>query len=214
MTLPKKCDLPSKTQFVKYNSLEWYSITITVADDKLQFWNDPWNIRPVNFMKFFHKYFEFLGRHAFYEFHLEVSKKSRLHFHGVIRPRNELSFLLTVPHKLEVLGFYEIDTIDDIDIWRKYYTKQSELWKTYLPEFDPVLKFQQPNPIKAIEIPIDTDSDTSISLGRREPPPVRRARRAASTQRSCLAASAPSARSASATRKRSKKLKNSYSIQL
>lgn len=135
-----------KQSFVSFKKGVTYALTLTLSDDERQFFNIPPHQRVNNIQKFMTRYLSFLGQYAYYELHLEVSKAGRLHYHGIITPRDELDFLLSVPNKFKKLGFYEIDTIDDISIWKEYYTKQDYLFdKAKLPH---ILKFAQSNPLK------------------------------------------------------------------
>ncbi len=65
-----------------------------------------------------------------FSYHLRLeSKNGRLHFHGVIRIKDPLTFDVLVLPIWKELCTYEIDTINDMDKWITYCTKCEPLWK-------------------------------------------------------------------------------------
>lgn len=53
----------------------------------------------------------------------EISLQSRWHWHGIIKIKHPYEFYAVTLKKLSAIASYEIDTIDDIILWRKYITK-------------------------------------------------------------------------------------------
>jgi len=64
----------------------------------------------------------------------EYSSKSRWHLHGIIRSIYKHAFYLHDVPQLLQLGIIEIDTIDDMDVWMLYCTKNHPLNINNLPE--------------------------------------------------------------------------------
>jgi hypothetical protein len=62
-----------------------------------------------------------------YYFHIEFSSTGRLHLHGVVKIHRVIDFYLYTLRKLQSISTYEIDTIQDYNIWSTYCTKQSDL---------------------------------------------------------------------------------------
>lgn len=63
-------------------------------------------------------------------------KNGRIHFHGVIKFIQPLKFDMLVLPLWKELWTYEIDTIDDINVWFKYCTKQQSILKITFPELN------------------------------------------------------------------------------
>lgn len=74
---------------------------------------------------------------AQYTGNIEISKKGRLHFHGVLNILDEVLFYLYSIPRLQSAGSYEIDTIEDIVKWKEYCEKQEDYWSEYNPLIQP-----------------------------------------------------------------------------
>jgi len=61
------------------------------------------------------------------------TKNGRIHFHGVIQIRQPLVFDVFVLPFWKNICTYEIDTIEDVDIWLSYMSKQNALWHAEFP---------------------------------------------------------------------------------
>lgn len=62
---------------------------------------------------------------------LEVSRRGRFHYHGVIQVMKPLEFVIHDAKMLAHYGCYEIDTIADMQKWLTYCMKQQELITVY-----------------------------------------------------------------------------------
>jgi len=58
---------------------------------------------------------------------MEVSSNGRLHWHGVIRIKDIKKFYVDIVPCLQARYSYEIDTIQDMETWMKYCTKQKHI---------------------------------------------------------------------------------------
>lgn len=66
----------------------------------------------------------------YYSLRLEVSPRGRLHYHGIISFRSKeeiLDFFIYSVHLLQKHFMYEIDTIEDRQVWDEYCTKQEHI---------------------------------------------------------------------------------------
>jgi len=118
----------------------WYSITIN-PDDKHQFFGKA--DRMQQFRSYVHAGLLFLKTmHIDYHLYLELSEPKtnakwskngpRLHCHGILRFRSTLSiknFLLMGIYNLTRWCNYDIDTIDSMETWHLYCTKQQHIIK-------------------------------------------------------------------------------------
>lgn len=70
-----------------------------------------------------------LGTHKDYQFKLypELSSTGRLHYHGTIKITNPFNFYLNLQKVIDDCTM-EIDSIQDMETWAKYITKQEHLW--------------------------------------------------------------------------------------
>lgn len=109
-----------------YKQGTWYTLTINPPDSK-QFFNMHTG-REFKFISYWHDQLLRLKLYAEFELYVEVSLKGRLHFHGKVNPKDTLNFLLYGVKILESFGIYEIDTIEDMKTWKKYYMKDQKYW--------------------------------------------------------------------------------------
>lgn len=109
-----------------YETNTWYSFSLNPPDTK-QFYGTKAG-REFAFMGYWHDALYSLKTYAKFELYVEVSLKGRLHFHGIIMPKDTLNFLLYGVKMIESFGMYEIDTIADEDRWKKYYMKDQKYW--------------------------------------------------------------------------------------
>lgn len=77
------------------------------------------------------------------EVNMEISRRSRFHFHGVIRISDPLHFVI---HDLKMLahyGTYEIDKINNNEVWNAYCEKQQHLIEGYAKKYDMFSSYSQ-----------------------------------------------------------------------
>lgn len=65
-------------------------------------------------------------RYAEIDIVTEISSKGRLHYHGYIYILDPVNFIFYDLRKLKHYGTYEIDHINNEDVWRTYVYKQQE----------------------------------------------------------------------------------------
>lgn len=122
-----------------FNEKNWYSITLNPPDSK-QFYKTPVG-REFTFLTYWHDQLYKLKTYARFELYVEVSLRGRLHFHGLIQSKDTLNFHLYGVKLLESFGVYEIDTISDMDHWKKYYMKDQKYWLKRLKSFKKTYPF-------------------------------------------------------------------------
>lgn len=66
----------------------------------------------------------------------ELSRKGRFHFHGYIKINKILEFYIHDLAKLRHYGTYEIDKINNEDVWETYIHKQERIMKKYCQTHD------------------------------------------------------------------------------
>lgn len=79
---------------------------------------------------------------------LESSPLGRLHFHGTIAIRKVAQFALHDMPRLIEAGTFEIDNIENENIWNDYCAKQKHIWKCYIEKLfpnNPIIKYQMTN---------------------------------------------------------------------
>lgn len=116
-----------------YESGNTYAVTLN-PQDKYQYFGNPDRLQKLH-----NKLYElFLNRPKGmdYKFFFEISEPKllkcekggpRIHIHGWITFNTDKSvykFLLTFLYKLQHIGILDIDTIDNMDTWQSYCTKQ------------------------------------------------------------------------------------------
>lgn len=114
---------------LKYEDMEddyRYSITLN-PEDAYQFWDMP--DRLALFEKHHLNHLKKLAIHdrinvCVFDLHLELSPAGRLHYHGYLRMLNKKTFYLYTLHKLAKQYQYEIDVINDPQVWDDYVNKQ------------------------------------------------------------------------------------------
>lgn len=111
---------------------EQLAITLNVADSG-QFFNDNisnrlWNAYVI-YNNFCHKY---IKPWADYDIYTEISRKGRIHCHGVIRITDYIKYYVQYARKLDRLDSMnvDLDTISDMDKWLEYCRKDSLLMST------------------------------------------------------------------------------------
>lgn len=67
---------------------------------------------------------------------LEISSKSRLHYHGYILVKDIVKFIIHDLSKLREYGTYSIKQIEDDEIWKEYVYKQLRFMKEYAEQND------------------------------------------------------------------------------
>lgn len=120
-----------------YKPHVWYEITIN-PDDKHQCFGKPDRIE--SFRNFMYEQFiswPQIGVHYYFTIELSEPRHNkeyggipRLHLHGVFKCNSRKSvkhFLLHEVYKLTRYSIYEIDTMTDSDVWRKYIHKQQDI---------------------------------------------------------------------------------------
>ena len=124
---------------VFYNKAQWYSVTINPSD-KYQYHGKEDRIK--KFRNFMYETFLQLDSYKIqYKFNIELSEPkeikpgttgSRLHLHGRIMftcNYSIMQFLLHVQYAWSRIAYVDIDTIEDIEIWDTYCTKQQHIFK-------------------------------------------------------------------------------------
>lgn len=111
-----------------------YSCTINPSDADQYF--ESRDTRVYTFLRNIYKTLVKLNLYCNYTFYLEISKGGRLHLHGILEPTDLIEFYLNVPPILAHYSQYELDTIDDLDTWNNYITKDQEVtnWDDYLSD--------------------------------------------------------------------------------
>lgn len=66
----------------------------------------------------------------------EIGSGGRLHYHGYIKINNIVKFYLHDLRYLKELGTYEIDKIEDKEVWNIYVEKQKRFMEKYCKEND------------------------------------------------------------------------------
>lgn len=106
-----------------------YTFTIS-PEDSMQYWQEPNSLQREK--KFYEQWTVFLKKHvaayADYKLHVEISRSGRLHMHGVIKFLSIKDFFLYSIQKLQNRAQIEIDSIEDMDVWTKYITKQQVMF--------------------------------------------------------------------------------------
>lgn len=105
----------------------WYSFTLCPKDD-YQKWSSVARYKTA--IKAITSKLELLC-HCTYELNPEISNKGRIHFHGKLKIDCIVRFLLYDIKKIEKIGIYEIDEINDHDIWYKYCNKDKKVMLRY-----------------------------------------------------------------------------------
>lgn len=100
---------------------KWYSITI---NPEKQFEKDGY-LRYTSVLKHVQRVLNEYTSNIEYYLKMEVSKLGRVHFHGWVKYRKDISmiYICLIP-KLISIATISIDYIDDPDIWHDYVTKQ------------------------------------------------------------------------------------------
>lgn len=62
---------------------------------------------------------------------LEISCNGRLHYHGYITIENIIDFFYEDIKRLQLIGAYEIDTVEDVVKWDKYINKLEKLMEQW-----------------------------------------------------------------------------------
>lgn len=98
----------------------WYSFNLNPAeqhsyDDPLKRWNECY--------KDIQQLITEMNSCAEIEGYLEISRTGRVHMHGYIRYKDITEFYLRLPKMLSKCTV-SIDTIEDMDVWQNYCTKQ------------------------------------------------------------------------------------------
>lgn len=86
-----------------------------------------------NFVKFDKSMTTLLGtmRHADVKVYMEISQAGRLHYHGYIMINDIVDFCFYDLDNLKKNGSYEIDFINDKEIWEEYVTKQRDIMEKW-----------------------------------------------------------------------------------
>ncbi len=119
-----------------YNINQWYSFTINAQS---QFWKHN-GLQRVKKLQTHYK--EILSNISDYcEFNLtpEMSKVGRWHYHGTIRWTDEyllFMWLLVGVNKLTNTSVFEIDTINNMDHWNKYCSKDKAIMSPQLKQYE------------------------------------------------------------------------------
>lgn len=77
-------------------------------------------------------------KHCHYKLYLESSSQGRLHYHGYIQITHPIEFAIDTTCTLRMMGTFEIDNIDDMEVWDKYVTKQEIIMRKYCLKKDMV----------------------------------------------------------------------------
>lgn len=134
---------------IEYN--HWYAITI---NPQKQYYNKGY-LRYSDVMQEITKLLnQYIGEIEYFMY-MEVSKLGRLHFHGYIKYKKDLDlvYMTLIPDLVDKYSF-EIDYINDPDIWAEYISKQTECFKfKNIIQYPPNLEFDkiQEGPFGALE---------------------------------------------------------------
>lgn len=111
-------------------------------NDSLQFFDENSIRRHHTFKEhMMAKFKKYVAPYADYEMHIEISKLSRLHLHGLIifkSIEHIIRFFLYGHKQMMDSGTTVIKKIDDPAKWADYYTKQHRFWDAI--NFDPVFR--------------------------------------------------------------------------
>lgn len=75
-------------------------------------------------------------RYCKYTLFTEISKGGRLHYHGTIMIENIPWFYYHDIPLLKGIGTYEIDTVEDVKIWKQYCLKQRTFMESFCKDND------------------------------------------------------------------------------
>lgn len=143
-------------------SHRWYSITICPNDKYQYFGHNNRLDKFINLLNEITLTFKSFG--IVYIFWIELSEprsKSingpRLHTHGIIKfcsNKSVRKFLLDFYYLLSRIGILDFDTINNLDKWIKYCTKQQKIIKT-----EPITNFQNYKDQLEIELKKEKDKE-------------------------------------------------------
>lgn len=106
---------------------ESYSVTVN-ANDAGQFFSQNLLHRPRSCVEYYTDLFKtLLAPWCTYTMRPELSGSSRWHYHGVITVKDSFKYHCHYAHRLKKLSHFDVDTIDDPEIWLAYCTKDYEV---------------------------------------------------------------------------------------
>jgi hypothetical protein len=116
-----------------YRNGDYLAITINPAD---QFLNEiTYSRRAQKFCSYWHAKLQSVPSDE-YQFNLELSRYGRLHWHGYVKVDDPCLMANWVAiKKYKKNSNIDVDTVDDIDVWKKYIMKDEELHKKYTIKF-------------------------------------------------------------------------------
>lgn len=124
----KKISLEKKQMYKKEKT---YSITISCGFQATR--KEYRDRRPLSEINHFVRNFALkLARFSTFQFYPEISRNGYWHWHGVIKILNVFRFHLEILPYLKTASVFEIDTIEDPEVWSNYMTKDMEVMEPAL----------------------------------------------------------------------------------
>lgn len=155
-------DEKNQKKLLRFQNGIWYSITVN-PDDHIQFRNK--KDRPHHIRQYIFEHWEELFPEGSlddlvlypdlsYPEYLGKGKYPRFHYHGIVKFKNVVHFLLNT--SIDQHFITEIDTIDDMVIWKKYCEKALQ----YVEHFTyPLIEFKK---FKKILKKVEDDGKVNI----------------------------------------------------
>lgn len=101
-------------------------------------------------------------KHCTVKLILEISSGTRWHYHGWITIKDIMKFFIYDLPVLRENGSYEIDHLNDTEVWRKYCLKQEDLMKDICIEYGIPYTYENTKPMKVKVKPLNDTKFTEL----------------------------------------------------